>query len=352
MKKLVFLLFFAGVLAFSGSSSAAELLQRRVFLWDVTLSMTGKAGCPNIWQPVKDKLMEEINLITDPSVEIVIIPFQHRALHEHMQTDFANTEGKTRLVNFIREYELPRMWIGAAESGCEAIDGNGKTTMTALYAPLNHCLEKVITPDKLNVLVLMTDGKSDFPEDAQKFRDLIRNFCSETEGKNVFTFYVMLTSQAIDEEVSSTCERITSIPPGASIEFNPQEISPQQKIVLNTHDDFGKKIILRFRSGTSAVLKPGYKVRVVSNDNPYLSIDAVCEISSDDLSIEVVPQFKETPDVMRSMLNSGNDAEISLNFIPEASMKNSHPLVFMQPGANTKVDLIGAPERTIKMHWE
>ena len=198
----------------------------------------------------------------------------------------------------------------------------------------------------------MTDGKSDFPDDAKKFRDLIKNFCSLTEGKNVFAFYVMLTSQAIDRDVASDCERITSIQPGTSIEINPQEISPQQKIVLNTHDDYGKKISLSFKSSTSAILKSGYKVRVVSNDNPYLSIDTVCEVSSDDLSIEFTPQYKETSDVMRSMLNSGNNAEVSIQFIPEPSMKNSHPLVFMQPGARTKVELIGAPERTIKMRWE
>ena len=334
----------------------AQTSIRRVYMWDVTLSMTGKAGCPDIWQPVKEALIQEINLISDPSVEIVVIPFQHRALNEQMQREYATADGKSKLVSFIRGYQLPRTWTGNAAAGYEDFE-NGKTTMTALYAPLKYCLDNIITPDKTNFLEFMTDGVSDFENDKEQFEELVRNWCSMAEGKNLYAFYVMLTPQARNDQIKSVnqCERLKMVDPtDGPVVISLQELTPPEKISFNTHDDYGKSFTLKLSSSTSAVLNKGYKVRVTSNENPFICVDEVCEVASADLSISFTPDFKASADELRSLKNSGNMTPVVLNIAPAEDMKDNldHALVFMQDGAHTLVDVIAAAEKKVTIRWE
>ena len=337
-------------------SSFAQKSIRRVYMWDVTLSMTGKAGCPDIWQDVKDALVKEINLITDPAVEIVIIPFQHRALNEHMQREYATAEGKAKLVSFIKGYQLPRTWTGNAASGCEDM-ANGKTTMTALYAPLKYCLDNVIVPDKTNFLEFMTDGVSDFENDRNRFEELVRNWCSMAEEKNLYAFYVMLTPQAKNDHVKKVnqCDRLKMVDPtDGPVVISLQELTPPERISFSTHDDYGKPFTLKLSSSTSALLKKGYKVRVSSTENPYIHVDQVCEVNPSDMSISFTPEFKASADELRSLKNSGDMTPVVLNISPSEDMKDNldYALVFMQAGAHTMVDVIAAAEKKVTLRWE
>jgi hypothetical protein len=352
MKKLVFTL----LIVLLALSSYAQNSIRRVYMWDVTLSMTGKAGCPDIWQDVKDALVKEINLITDPSVEIVVIPFQHRALNEHMQREYATAEGKAKLVSFIKGYQLPRTWTGNAVSGCEDM-AKGKTTMTALYAPLKYCLDNVVVPDKTNFLEFMTDGVSDFENDKNRFEELVRNWCSMAEEKNLYAFYVMLTPQAKNDYLKKVnqCDRLKMVDPTEGpVVISLQELTPPERISFSTHDDYGKPFRLKLSSSTSAPLKKGYKVRVSSTENPCLHVDQVCEVKTSDMSISFTPVFKVSADEIRALKNSGNMPPVVLNISPSEDMKDNldHALVFMQAGAHTMVDVIAAAEKKVTLRWE
>lgn len=352
MKKLVFTL----LIVLLALSSYAQNSIRRVYMWDVTLSMTGKAGCPDIWQDVKDALVKEINLITDPSVEIVVIPFQHRALNEHMQREYATAEGKAKLVSFIKGYQLPRTWTGNAVSGCEDM-AKGKTTMTALYAPLKYCLDNVVVPDKTNFLEFMTDGVSDFENDKNRFEELVRNWCSMAEEKNLYAFYVMLTPQAKNDYLKKVnqCDRLKMVDPTEGpVVISLQELTPPERISFSTHDDYGKPFRLKLSSSTSAPLKKGYKVRVSSTENPCLHVDQVCEVKTSDMSISFTPVFKVSADEIRALKNSGNMPPVVLNISPSEDMKDNldHALVFMQAGAHTMVDVIAAAEKKVTLRWD
>ena len=132
---------------------------RQTYLWDVTLSMQGKApGAPDIWEPVKEALISDIQQIRDDRTEIVVIPFQHKALEEWREP--ATAEVKARLVTKIKAYKIPLH------------NYNGKmTTMTCLYEPLLHVVNKVLSADKVDILKLMTDGIPD--EHEKEYKDLI-----------------------------------------------------------------------------------------------------------------------------------------------------------------------------------
>lgn len=61
-------------LAFAQSGNVKDV--RQTYLWDVTLSMMGKApGAPDIWEQVKEAIITDIQQISDDRTEIVVIPF-------------------------------------------------------------------------------------------------------------------------------------------------------------------------------------------------------------------------------------------------------------------------------------
>jgi hypothetical protein len=122
-----------------------------IYLWDVTLSMQGKSkGCPDIWDEVKTAICNDIKRMNDESTEVIILPFQHRAIVESMVKDKATFQGKQRLIEYIKGYELPKLWLGSASNGSESKDGN--TTMTAIYQPFKYCMDSLLHKDKKNII--------------------------------------------------------------------------------------------------------------------------------------------------------------------------------------------------------
>ncbi len=101
MRKLL-ISFIATFAAFSIDAQNVQVKDtRQIYLWDVTLSMKGKAaGCPDIWDKVKVAMIDDIMQISDERTEIVVIPFQHKALETW--TEIATPAGKAELVNRIK----------------------------------------------------------------------------------------------------------------------------------------------------------------------------------------------------------------------------------------------------------
>ena len=156
MRKTTLLLFLS-LLSLCIYAQDTTKLVRRTYLWDVTLSMMGVGGTPNIWKTVQKALVDEIKQINEESTEIVIIPFQHKAISSDVKREMATPEGKERLIKFVSEYKLPKLWVGSATSGHEvssASDKKGTTTMTKLYEPLKYCIDNILKPDKVNILEL------------------------------------------------------------------------------------------------------------------------------------------------------------------------------------------------------
>ena len=94
-------------------ASAQEKEIRRIYVWDVTWSMQGqgsyidesgsKVKTEDIWNEVKNAIIEDIKGIYDKTTEIVIIPFQHRLILEHMKEAFADEQGKKQLIDFVKQ---------------------------------------------------------------------------------------------------------------------------------------------------------------------------------------------------------------------------------------------------------
>ena len=146
---LIAALLFAAVVSWSQNARVKDI--RQTYLWDVTLSMKGKPKSnPNIWEPVKKALIADIQAIPDESTEIVVIPFQHKALDTWRAP--ATEAGKAAMIKRINAYDIPLEYVTA----------NGKrTTMTFLGQTVaNHQILRWLVHTQTVFTTSRLDGKS------------------------------------------------------------------------------------------------------------------------------------------------------------------------------------------------
>ena len=76
MKKiaLIFLLLLSQLSAFAAGNMFKDI--RQIYLWDVTLSMKGYGGNPDIYDKVLSVMIKDIESIDNDRTEIVVIAFQ------------------------------------------------------------------------------------------------------------------------------------------------------------------------------------------------------------------------------------------------------------------------------------
>lgn len=184
--------------------------ERRIFLWDVTISMVGatqNSSCPqaqkrskpdyaynqgysnynkdkDIFDTTREKLIKMIYEIPNESTEIIVLPFRNGIVGEFKAN--ATASGKDQLK--------------AQIMGWNDLQAGGTFTATCLKDAVND----YFTKDRINRLFLLTDGEPSGNEGAQLL-DYLNNWkgIKETKGSNSYLVYVMLTDEAYNEEIDS-----------------------------------------------------------------------------------------------------------------------------------------------------
>lgn len=355
MRKLLLLFVLTlNVLSLYAQNENSIKKERRIYLWDVTLSMKGPryGGDKDIWDDVKKKLIKTIDGITDPDTEIILLPFQHRIID--CKKELATTEGKNNLKTYIKGFDLPKSWCGNANTGHEAKNGEkGTTTMTKLYAPIKECVDNYVDNRKTNVLIIMTDGLSDFHEDSLQFDNLIKNeWCDLLIAKDIYAFYFMLTPQAIIKTQDS-CGRMNIIFPDDDIQLTTFELTPPSTKNYNVKDDFGKPIEICFDINTANKMEDGYNIHVTSTDNPYFSInqDYIFNPNSKSITIEPEILFDNKNELRQYIWQNDSEAKVELIYTPGKDMeKRNSPVIIRDIHTNILLNI--EKERTITLEWE
>ena len=313
---------------------------RQTYLWDVTLSMQGKAtGAPDIWDQVKEAMIADIQQVSDDRTEIVVIPFQHIALEEWRE--FATTTGKSALIAKIKAYKIPLHSFG------------GKmTTMTCLYEPLQYVVDKVLSPDKVDVLKLMTDGIPD--EHQSEYEALLGNWCQIAKEKDAYGFYIMLTSQAVAGrtvlEMINPCHfGMVDVAGIGGTNVSTLMLTPQQAIAINVREDLKKELTIRFAHDGSGLLQPGYKVHVYSNANNYVRVDQEV-IIREDYTVSLKADYLMSETEMKSVLPV-EENEVVLLFAEPGRGMDQYPYAMTQiKDTPVSLEMINKPEKTVKFH--
>lgn len=308
--------------------------------------MQGKAknpdgtNTPNIWKQVKTAIIEDIQSIQDDRVEIVVIPFQHKALEEWRE--FATETGKDALIKKIKDYEIPLFQFNGI-----------KTTRTCLYEPLQYVVDHVLSPDKMDILKLMTDGIPD--EHQAEYEALIAKWCQIAKEKDAFGFYIMLTPQAVDgrivlEQINPCRFGIVDVAELGGTNVSTLMLTPQPHIAFSVREDYGKSMTIKFNPIGNGALQKGYRVHVYSSENSYLSVDQIVEIQ-ENYTVTVKVDCLISLEQMRSTLPV-DENETMLIYAEPAEGMDQYPFGMTQINEDvpTTVEMINKPEKTVKFH--
>lgn len=306
--------------------------ERRIYLWDVTLSMKGfQNRTPDIYDKVVTALEKDINSVLDEQTEIWVLPFQTSILAKWKEQ--ATLAGKRDLINRINLFN------------------NKEVTHTNIASPMEEVMRTLISPDKRNVLILLTDGIQNDPKcPKQKLYDLIREWCAFAEENDAYAFYVMLTQFAQDEElirvIDETCRMSKYIPSDDNVDdLTFVEFNPQDNYKYNIKDDEGKGLTLRFDCKKRIKIPEGLKIKCYCEPNPYVEVEESASIENEQLKVSL--RHKQSYDSLKSQLPQETNERIMLHFEVEDAEK--YPLVQLL-NDECCLELINKPEKTLKVY--
>lgn len=327
MKKILLLLFVCCVtIAFAQHKRFKD--ERRVYLWDVTLSMKGFGGTPAIYDQVVKDLENDIMNIDDEKTELLVLPFQERILDVWKFP--ATKVGKESLLKKIKEYN------------------NEKVTRTNICTPLQVVMNSYLLPDKRNVLYLFTDGDHNMKSPSKdELYKLLDGWCEFAKKNDVYAFYVMLTENAEKDRkivniVESQCN--FEVERGVGNQF--VLIRPDEsRIAYNIKSDEGKPITLTIESDVNKKFPEAVNLRLRVDENKYVEIDEKVSLSeSGKVQCKVVYKMK-----YQQMKNA----------MPEKMSLPLHITLESKDMGKTKVrliddcvelQLINKPEKTLKVY--
>lgn len=335
---MIFTTLFVSAMVFAQSGNVKDV--RQTYLWDVTLSMQGKApGSPDIWEQVKEAIITDIQQISDDRTEIVVIPFQHKALDEWRE--FATAAGKAKLIGKIKAYRIPLHNFG------------GKmTTMTCLYEPLDYVEKNVLNADKVDILKLMTDGIPD--EHQAEYEALLGRWCQIAQQKDAYGFYIMLTDQAAEgkavlEKINPCHFDAVDVAELGGTNVSLLMLTAQQTIAFSVREHYGEELTIKFAHNGSGSFQQGYKVHVYSYENSYIQVDQVVELR-EDYTVTVKVQYLMSQQEMMATLPRDENERAFLRAEPDEGMDELPYLMTRILESPTAVEMINKPEKTVKFH--
>lgn len=307
---------------------------RQTYLWDVTLSMKGYNGAPNIYSKVVDAMVKDIESISNDRTEIVVIPFQNTSYCE-VWKEYATEAGRKSLIAKIKSYN------------------KGNVTNTNISAPLQYSIDNVFTEDKTDLIKLMTDGQDNV--DPAKYNAILSRWCEIAKKKDVYGYYILLTPAAKDGDIVMKLQGLCRMEVIDLTESNDMSISvvsltPQSQIAYNIRDDYGKKITLRYKPNDGADPVPaGYKIHVTSYTNAYIKIDQVVELHAD-YTVELTPELLMDKNGMMQNLPIDMNELLYLQSEPAEGMDQNPYSMTRILDAPTQIEMINKPEKSVKFH--
>ena len=301
--------------------------ERRIYLWDVTLSMKGYEGkTPDIYDKVVSALEMDINSIDDEQTEIWVLPFQ-TSIIERWNVNATNS-GKKEIIDKIKAF------------------GDKTLTNTNITVPMQDVMSTYIKADKRNVLILLTDGEQNaknYP--LETLLDVINKWCDFAEKNDAHAFYVMLTQFAknnrLIDAIDSSCRMYKS----EGTAFNFVELLPQSNYKYNIKDDADKKISINVDCKKRVVIPEDLKVRCYCDSNPYVEVDEIVTIKNGVLEFGL--KQKQSYDSLRQALPVDTNEIITLHF--EIENKEFYPLVTLL-NKECSLELINKPEKILKVY--
>lgn len=310
---------------------------RQTYLWDVTLSMKGFNGAPDIYDKVVDVMVKDIQSITNERTEIVVVPFQD-SKYCAVWREYATPAGKTAIIDHIQKYK------------------NGNITNTNISAPLQYTIDEIFTIDKIDILKLMTDGSDNV--NPARLHSIFDQWCEIAKAKDAYGYYILLTDAAKNGDLSLVLKGICNFEEidaskmlDGIAEIRQINNAWKEGILINIRDEYNKPKRLTFNvySGDGTI-PAGFKIHFKTLPNEYIEIDEVAEMDADN-SLEIHPKFKKSQQTLMEELPTEyvfSDIVVEYESTPEmASGKFAFTRLVDKESA---VMLENKPVKTVKIY--
>ena len=342
--------------------------ERRIFLWDVTISMVGatrdasfpkgtkrskpsfdyaKSGFPyynaskDIFDKTRETLIKLISQVQNESTEIIVLPFRNDIVGEFKAN--ATAAGKEQLCNQIMNWK--------------DLKPGGTYTATCIKKAVSY-----FTPDRINRLVLLTDGEPSDNE-GSKLISFLQNWRGhkETRGNGNYLVYVMLTDEAngevgntIIEESKKNPEQITVITPEDDIS-EMVFISIGHNASIHVRDYFDGKVST---NGKGVIDIPCYIVEgqaipdnsffhFTTEENDFVEIDPSAAVRVSEGKLRVPFTLEKSFEENLATLPSDHDMTINISCEKDAACKS----IEITGSRAISVSLVMKPEPRVKISW-
>lgn len=294
MKKLILLLFLTATL---NSSAQTFLSEKRIYLLDVTASMTGKGvvKTPDIFSDVMSQLTKSLDDIDSQQTEIVIVPFTdivHRPITGLISQ-------KDSLAG-----EISKIKIQAGDTNIADAWSYGISQLDST---------------KVNYLFLLTDGLHNCGVSKDSLYHSLSEWQFIAKDKYMFAFYVMLTPNAKDMEITKIIEVTENMWPIESMDVNVNFINTSRQYSANINND--RKINVFFTSNNTKVFNTGLEFGIELEANPYYEVTMVKNYFPDryiEFEIKDLAPHIDLP----------VECNMKLSFVYD---RNKYPLTFFTP---------------------
>jgi hypothetical protein len=210
--------------------------------------------------------------------------------------------------------------------------------------PIERVQSEIISPDKNNILVLLTDGvQSEIHGGKSKLKECIRNWEKYAELNSAYCLYLML-GEGEDAEITEIIGETGGITcvnkPVPTIDLQPAEL-----IKINLKDDKTVSIPLTYKK--SHPLPDNIKVKLTSNDT-IININQTVVIKDGKITFNM--EYVESYETLRRILPEITRLPISVSLInAEEILKNEGKIVYLTTDI-VELELINKPEKTLKIN--
>jgi len=341
--------------------------ERRIFLWDVTISMVGatqnaqypkgtkrskpsfdytKSNFPNynkekdIFDSTRETLLKLIDDIKTESTEIIVIPFRNDIVCSFEA--LATAEGKAKLRKDIMD------WDDLKEGG------------TYTGTCLRKTIDKYFSEDRKNQIVLLTDGEPDSKRGEDDILlDILRNWKGkqETKSKGNRLIYVMLTNEAdgtigtkIRDIVDDNPDQLSIITPDEDISESVY-ITLGDKTSLHVRDFFDGTVSRDGRGNVSLAyvsegpaIPSGYTIHTTTEENDFVEVDAMVMPENGKISIPF--RLKKSLQEYLDTLPQDYNLTLVLNFEDNKNFSNVKVI-----GSSADMEMVLKAEPRVSISW-
>ncbi|MCQ2337033.1 MAG: VWA domain-containing protein [Paludibacteraceae bacterium] len=331
MKKFLLTLLLISFYASWSLAQEPAKLTRRIYLWDVTLSMKGYQNkTPDIYDDVVAYLVRCINDVKDESTEIYILPFQTSVLESWSAK--ATVEGKKKLIDKVKNYK------------------NDQVTNTDIVSSIQYVKQNIINPmpNRNTFFALLTDGEqSKSLGGIEALMKELGEWDRYAVEQSSYMLYVMLTPEAVDDriiELAKGTSTIETVKPEDS-QLDVIDILPQSLVTANLKDSV---ITIALKSNGRALIPEGLRFEFQSLDEEGF-VNLKGETVEKNADIVIPARYGKSYDTLKIDLPEEYEFPVQLKLINKDEIKNRDKKIVVLSQSTISVKLINRPEKVLRI---